>query len=29
MKSRSVDLWRLDPNWKFATEHGQASKTGV
>lgn len=29
MSRTNLDLWRLEPNWKFATEHGEASKPGI
>jgi hypothetical protein len=24
-----IDLDKLDPDWKFASRHGKASKTGI
>lgn len=29
MSRVNLDLWKLDPNWKFAMEHGEASKPGL
>lgn len=29
MRTKNIDMWKLDPNWKFASEHGLASRTGI
>ncbi len=29
MNRHRIDLWKLNPNWKFATEHGLASRPGI
>ena len=29
MRQRRIDLDRLDPDWKFAFNHGKASKPGL